>query len=175
MQGQRAELRKSSTYRSKTRVCRTFCCTNCRISVSSTVEEGDISSRSKHSRTISTLAHYLVQERLDQMIKQSEEEQARRVMEARKRKQKMTDSSRVNSSRPRLLFVVAMEKSTNDPRQEFRRSMVEVILANKLKEVKDLRCLLKYYIAVNSEEHKGVILEAFYQVCSDVFFSCKCI
>ncbi|KAK9681482.1 hypothetical protein RND81_10G006000 [Saponaria officinalis] len=145
----------------------TFCCTNCRISVSSTAAaEGHDSSRPNHTKSISTLAHYLVQERLDQMIKQSQDEEARRLKEARKRKQKIVDrhdSSRV-ISRKRLVLVVAMEKCSNDPRQDFRRSMVEVILGNKLKEAKDLRYLLKYYISVNYEEYKGVILEAFYQV-----------
>ncbi|KAK6154623.1 hypothetical protein DH2020_008871 [Rehmannia glutinosa] len=55
--------------------------------------------------------------------------------------------------------MVAMEKSSYDPREDFRESMVEMIAANKIREAKDLRRLLNYYVTMNSEEFRGVILE----------------
>ena len=178
---------KRRTNRSKnTGRCRVLCCTNCRRSTESSVENSGLSDR---YASITSLAHFMVQERLDQMIKESETDQARRLMEARKRKQKTvlkdantnttgTSSSNSysisNSSNRRLLLMLAMEKSSHDPREDFRRSMVEVILANRIKEPKDLRYVLKCYISMNSVEYRGVILEVFYQVCSDIFFCCKC-
>uniref|UniRef100_A0A803M1R3 Transcription repressor n=1 Tax=Chenopodium quinoa TaxID=63459 RepID=A0A803M1R3_CHEQI len=133
MQGRRSNKFKG------TGGCRALCCTNCRTST-----EGDESSGSSDRYpSISSLAHHMVQERLDQMIKENEEEKARSLMEARKRKQK--------------------KKSSHDPMEDFRRSMVEVILANRIKEPNDLRYLLKCYITMNSVEYRGIILEAFHQ------------
>jgi len=107
-----------------------------------------------------------------------EEDRARKLIEARKDKQKRVvkngttiTASRSSSSR-RLALMVAIEKSSGDPRGDFRQSMVEVILANRIEQPKDLRYLLDCYLSVNPKEYKEVILEVFHQVCSDIFLCC---
>ncbi|KAJ8428038.1 hypothetical protein Cgig2_027644 [Carnegiea gigantea] len=98
-----------------------------------------------------------------------EEDRARKLIEVRKGKQKMvakkgtaTTASRINSSR-RLALMVAIEKSSVDPRGDFSQSMVEVILANRIEHPRDLRYLLNCYLSMNSKEYKEVILEVFHQ------------
>ncbi|KMT04087.1 hypothetical protein BVRB_8g185410 [Beta vulgaris subsp. vulgaris] len=165
MQERRRRRNKS---KSSTGGCKSLCCSNCRTS---TEEGSESSGLSDRYASISSLAHFLVQEQLDQMIKESEEDQARRLMEARKKKQKMkvvkhattSNNSSISNNNSRLLLMLAMEKSSDDPREDFRRSMVEVILANRIKDSKDLRYILKCYISMNSVEYRGIILEVFYQ------------
>jgi len=167
MQEQKAEFRRSTKLKISTVCCSTtLCCC-------SSPEEADPPDSDRYP-SISTLAHYLVQEKLDQMIKQSEEDQARRLSEARKGKQKISNDSNSNVSSRSLVMLVAMEKCTQDPRAEFRQSMVEVILKNRITRTKDLRCLLSCYLEMNSEECRAVILEAFHQVCTDIFLCFKC-
>ena len=248
MQGQRASLRSGSRF--KSRGCRALCCTTCsRISVSS---EGESLGSDRYA-SLSSLGHYMVQERLAQLIKDREQEKrqqnsqcessqslvnrspdvcsltfekegclcwedehqqkqtqyrsrkskisgsldacslihdkqkgyryeeedsARKLIEVRKGKQKMvakkgtaTTASRINSSR-RLALMVAIEKSSDDPSGDFRQSMVEVILANRMEHPRDLRYLLNCYLSMNSTEYKEVILEVFHQVCTDIFLCC---
>ena len=141
------------------RGCKTFCC-SCRLSVSSS-EEGE-SSNSDRFASISSLAHAMVQERLDQMIRERQE--------ARQREKRR----RLKSDGTKFIVMVAMEKSSYDPREDFRESMVEMIMANRLQEPKDLRSLLNYYVTMNSEEYHGMILEVFHEVCTNLFLCCKC-
>ncbi|KAJ6401997.1 hypothetical protein OIU84_014135 [Salix udensis] len=130
------------------RGCKAFCC-SCRLSVSSS-EEGE-SSNSDRFASISSLAHAMVQERLDQMIRERQEARQRE-----KRRRPKSDGAK-------FIVMVAMEKSSYDPREDFRDSMVEMIMANRLQETKDLRSLLNYYVTMNSEEYHGMILEVFHE------------
>uniref|UniRef100_A0A6N2KWT7 Transcription repressor n=1 Tax=Salix viminalis TaxID=40686 RepID=A0A6N2KWT7_SALVM len=130
------------------RGCKAFCC-SCRLSVSSS-EEGE-SSNSDQFASISSLAHAMVQERLDQMIRERQEARQRE-----KRRRPKSDGAK-------FIVMVAMEKSSYDPREDFRDSMVEMIMANRLQETKDLRSLLNYYVTMNSEEYHGMILEVFHE------------
>nr|XP_043611563.1 probable transcription repressor OFP9 [Erigeron canadensis] len=140
--------------------CKTFCC-NCRFSVSSSCEETE-SGKSNHFPTVSSLAHAMVQERLDQIIK---ERQERRYEERRKK---------VREENNKLFVMVAMEKSSYNLREDFRESMKEMITANRISQPKDLRRLLNCYISMNSDEFHSIILEAFHEVCSNLFLYCKC-
>ena len=140
--------------------CRTFCC-NCRLSVSSSSEETK-SGKSDRFPTVSSLAHAMVQERLDQIIRERKE----RRYEERRRK--------VKEESNKLFVMVAMEKSSYNLRQDFQESMMEMITANRISEPKDLRRLLNCYVSMNSEEFHGVILEVFHEVCSNLFLYCKC-
>ena len=140
------------------RGCRALCC-SCRLSVSSS--EGAESSNSERFAPISSLAHAMVQERLEQMI--SERQGARH--EQRKK-------ARVGGTK--FIVMMAMEKSSYDPREDFRESMVEMIMANRIEEPKDLRGLLNCYVSMNSDEYRGIILEVFHEVCSNMFLCCKC-
>lgn len=141
------------------RGCKAFCC-SCRLSVSSS-EEAESSNPDRFA-SISSLAHAMVQERLDQMIRERQE--------ARQRERRR----RLRSDGTKFIVMVAMEKSSYDPREDFRESMVEMIMANRLQEPKDLRSLLNYYMSMNSEEYRGMILEVFHEVCTNLFLCCKC-
>ncbi|KAG6776754.1 hypothetical protein POTOM_016542 [Populus tomentosa] len=131
------------------RGCKAFCC-SCRLSVSSS-EEAESSNPDRFA-SISSLAHAMVQERLDQMIRERQE--------ARQRERRR----RIRSDGTKFIVMVAMEKSSYDPREDFRESMVEMIMANRLQEPKDLRSLLNYYMSMNSEEYRGMILEVFHEM-----------
>ncbi|XP_059636361.1 probable transcription repressor OFP9 [Cornus florida] len=138
--------------------CRSLCCT-CRLSVSSSEETE--SSNSDRFGTISSLAHAMVQERLDQMIRERQE--------ARHKERR-----RARGEGAEFIVMVALEKSSYDPREDFRESMVEMIMANRIYEPKDLRKLLNCYVSMNSEEYRGIILEVFHEVCTNLFLCCKC-
>ncbi|KAJ0808706.1 putative transcription factor OFP family [Helianthus annuus] len=141
--------------------CKTFCC-NCRLSVSSSSEEETDSRKSDRFPTVSSLAHAMVQERLEQIIRERQESKN----EERRR--------RVREEGNRLFVMVAMEKSSYNLRQDFRDSMMEMITTNRISDPKDLRRLLNCYISMNSEEFHSVILEVFHEVCSNLFLYCKC-
>ncbi|KAJ4703990.1 Transcription repressor [Melia azedarach] len=145
-----------------------LCCSCSRLSVSSSSSEFEAeSSNSDQFASISSLAHAMVQERLDQMIRELRHREAERT-----RKQRSIRSR--DDQGTKFIVMVAMEKCSHDPREDFRESMMEMILANRIDETKDLRSLLNYYISMNSEEYHGIILEVFYDVCSSLFSSCKC-
>lgn len=130
----------------------------------SSSEEAE-SSNSDRFASISSLAHAMVQERLDQMIRERQE--GRQVVERRRQKGGGDQGTK-------FVVMVAMEKSSYDPREDFRESMIEMIMANRIQEPKDLRSLLNYYISMNSEEYHGTILEVFHEVCTNLFLFCKC-
>ncbi|XP_022977985.1 probable transcription repressor OFP9 [Cucurbita maxima] len=144
------------------RAFRALCCgcsCNCRLSFSSSEEVESLSS--ERFPSVSGIAHAMVQERLDQMIRENRE--MRQSKERRKQRSEDT----------KFVVMVAREKCSDDPREDFRVSMMEMILANRIEEPKDLRSLLNYYISMNSDECHGVILEVFHEVCSHLFLACK--
>ncbi|RDX73839.1 putative transcription repressor OFP9, partial [Mucuna pruriens] len=130
------------------RGCKALCC-SCRLSVSSS-EEAE-STGSDRFPSVSSLAHAMVQERLDQMIRERME--ARHV---ERRRQQIREGTK-------FVMMVAMEKSSYDPRQDFRDSIMEMITANHLQDAKDLRSLLNYYISINSNQCHTLILEVFHE------------
>lgn len=133
--------------------CKALCC-SCRISVSSS-EEAESSDRFESNNNISSIAHAMVQERLDQMI-----------TEARIRR-------RGERSSTKFVVMVATEMATYDPREDFRESMEQMIVASGIRSPKDLRRLLNYYLAMNSHDFQGVILEVFHEVCTRLFLYCR--
>ncbi|CAN4105078.1 unnamed protein product [Withania somnifera] len=145
----------------KLKGCSALCC-SCRLSVLSSTEEVE-SSNSGRYPTISSLTHAMVQERLDKMIREREEaknEERRRRRAEREEKTK-------------FIVMIAMEKSSYDPREDFRDSIEQMIMANRISDPKDLRRLLNYYVSMNAEEYRGIILEVFHQVCTSFFLACK--
>lgn len=119
---------------------------------SSSPEEAESLSDSDEVQTVSSIAHAMVQERLDQMIRGRQEMSRRRRHEETK-----------------LVVMVAMEKCSYDPREDFRESIQHMIVLNRIQETKDLRQLLNYYLSMNSEEFRGTILEVFHEVCTHLF------
>lgn len=144
----------------QTRCSKAFCAT-CRLNDLSSPEEGESSNEEDEVKTVSSIAHAMVQVRLDQMIRERKEGRSGR------RRRAYEDGD--EDEETKLVVVVAMEKSSYDPREDFRESMEEIIVANRIQETKDLRRLLNYYMSMNSEEFRGTILEVFHQVCSDLF------
>ncbi|KAL1805845.1 hypothetical protein ACET3Z_028913 [Daucus carota] len=126
-----------------------FCC-SCRLSVSSYDEGGNLD----RSTTIASAEHTMVQDKLDQMIK---ERRDARHEERRKSRSEGT----------KFIVMVATEKSSYDPREDFRESIVEMITTNNIYEPKDLKSLLNYYVSMNKEEYRGVILEIVVAEVSD--------
>ncbi|WCJ28808.1 Transcription repressor OFP3 [Euphorbia peplus] len=144
------------------RGCKALCC-SCRLSVSSSTEEPESSGNSDRHVSVSSIAHAMVQQRLDQMIKERQEEEAKRRHKEKRKKERM-----------KLVVMMAMEKSSYDLREDFRESMVEMILANRFENPKHLRSLLNYYLSMNSQDYHGLILEIFHEVCSNLFLCCNC-
>ncbi|XP_052203370.1 probable transcription repressor OFP9 [Diospyros lotus] len=156
MQGSREPKKQKLQLRG----CRALCC-NCRLSVSSS-EEAESSNNSERFLPISSLAHAMVQERLDQMIRERQEA----ACEERRRR-------RGGGQGSKFVVMVAMEKASYDPREDFRESIEEMIMANQLYEPNDLRRLLNCYVSMNSDEYRSVILEVFHEVCSNLFLHRK--
>ncbi|KAI4311964.1 hypothetical protein MLD38_036825 [Melastoma candidum] len=134
--------------------CGYLCC-NYRPSISSPADD-ELSSggRSQHHGTISLLAHAMVQERLDQIIRGTEREGQR---------------NRRVPTRVKFVVMVAVEVDSDDPVKDFRVSMAEMIRSNAIEQPKDLRRLLKLYLSVNSKLVADVVLQAFYEVCTYMF------
>ncbi|CAN8268139.1 unnamed protein product [Cochlearia groenlandica] len=63
---------------------------------------------------------------------------------------------------------VAVEKDSDDPYLDFRQSMLQMILENKIYSKNELRELLDCFLSLNSEYHHGVILRAFSEIWQDV-------
>ncbi|KAI4331629.1 hypothetical protein MLD38_029801 [Melastoma candidum] len=63
---------------------------------------------------------------------------------------------------------VAVVKSSFNPWRDFRDSMVEMIVENRIKESEDLEDLLVCYLSLNSEEYHEVIIAAFKQIWCDL-------
>ncbi|XP_030469652.2 probable transcription repressor OFP9 [Syzygium oleosum] len=146
--------RPSMKQRLKSRGCEYLCC-SCKLSVSSS-GEADESDDSDRIGTISSVAHAMVQERLDQMI--SERQEARRAEQRRRR-----------TGRTEFILIVAVEMESYDPMQDFRDSMVKMITSTGIVDTKGLRRLLDWYLSVNCEESRSMILEAFHEVCFNLF------
>lgn len=158
------DCRKSQRLQQPT-VCRALCC-SCRFSVSASSEEAAGSSGSGRFVPISSLAHAMVQERLDQMIRERREEDRRQEARMKQRRDHHQSS--------KFIVMVAMEKCSYDPREDFRESMVEMIRKSQMEDSRDLRCLLNCYMSMNSDEYWGVILEVFHEVCSEILICCTC-
>lgn len=160
MQTSKDLIKKKKKQQVQSRGCKALCC-SCRLSVSSS-EEAESSSSSDRFESISSIAHAMVQERLDQMIRERRE--------ARKAERFRQQTRREET---KFVVMVAMEKSSYDPRQDFRESMEQMIVANRIQEARDLRRLLNYYLTMNPEEFQSIILEVFHDVCTHLFLYCK--
>jgi uncharacterized protein (TIGR01568 family) len=62
----------------------------------------------------------------------------------------------------------AVVKASTDPRRDFRESMVEMITENGVRAPEDLQELLECYLALNSREYHGVIMEVFRAISLEV-------
>uniref|UniRef100_A0ACD5URW4 Uncharacterized protein n=1 Tax=Avena sativa TaxID=4498 RepID=A0ACD5URW4_AVESA len=169
--------------------CRALCCGASRLSVSSSCSSLDAPPETRGR--LSDLAHGAVQARLQSIIDAASAD-GRRSSSTRVGSTELADQHRrwpcsscsCASGRGRgyqkkgapcrkpCVVLVAVDKRTYEPREEFRRSIAEVIAAKRMAEPAELRALLNCYVSVNAREHRAAILDAFHEVCSGLF-SCK--
>ncbi|KAL7198137.1 hypothetical protein ACSBR2_020623 [Camellia fascicularis] len=64
---------------------------------------------------------------------------------------------------------VAVEKDSDDPYLDFRRSMLQMILEKEIYAKDDLRELLNCFLQLNSPYYHGVIVRAFTDIWNGVF------
>ncbi|KAL1217583.1 Transcription repressor OFP3 [Cardamine amara subsp. amara] len=76
----------------------------------------------------------------------------------RKTNRRISPGSKKNMGAAESFAIVL---SSTDPERDFRESMVEMIVENKMKEHKDLEDLLACYLSLNSSEYHDVIIKAF--------------
>lgn len=65
----------------------------------------------------------------------------------------------------------AVVKKSADPREDFKSSMMEMILEKQMFERKDLEQLLQCFLSLNSAHHHGIIVQAFSEIWEVLF--CK--
>ncbi|GJN27467.1 hypothetical protein PR202_gb15495 [Eleusine coracana subsp. coracana] len=175
--------------------CRALCCGASRLSVSSSASCSSADAAPRDllpPRGLSNkLDHGMVQERLQSMMidagRTPRVAPPEELVERRHRRRPSAwgaascyESSVVRSGREAAavrrttcVVLLAEDRRTHDPMEEFRRSIAEVIAAKRMAEPAELRALLNCYVSVNAREHRAAILEAFHEVCSGLFSSCK--
>ncbi|GMI81253.1 hypothetical protein HRI_001794600 [Hibiscus trionum] len=63
----------------------------------------------------------------------------------------------------------AVAKSSSDPYNDFRTSMVEMIVERQLFAAKDLEQLLQCFLSLNSHRHHNIIVEVFTEIWETLF------
>ncbi|KAL9228610.1 hypothetical protein vseg_004168 [Gypsophila vaccaria] len=66
---------------------------------------------------------------------------------------------------------VAVVMESFDPYEDFRQSMLQMIIEKNIMSTDDLHHLLRCFLRLNSPAHHHYILRAFFQVCDAVFSS----
>ncbi|TVU14324.1 hypothetical protein EJB05_37786, partial [Eragrostis curvula] len=160
--------------------CRALCCGASRLSVSSSASCSSADAPLSgllppQPRGLSKLAHGMVQDRLQSMIDAAAETRRPSVpgrappeLAERHRGRPCAWGARgggcyEKSARRTCVVLLAEDRRTYDPREEFRRSIAEVIAAKRMAEPAELRALLNCYVSVNAREHRAAILEAFHE------------
>jgi uncharacterized protein (TIGR01568 family) len=64
---------------------------------------------------------------------------------------------------------VAVVKQSDDPLGDFRRSMVNMIVENRIVTGEELRELLRHFLALNAPRHHEAILAAFTEIWDEAF------
>ncbi|KAH0648199.1 hypothetical protein KY285_033447 [Solanum tuberosum] len=64
---------------------------------------------------------------------------------------------------------IAVEKNTNDPYNDFRTSMLEMIVEKQIFGLKDLQRLLHCFLSLNSPSFHKIIFEVFSEICETLF------
>ncbi|KAK6939449.1 Ovate protein family, C-terminal [Dillenia turbinata] len=69
----------------------------------------------------------------------------------------------------KVLDSFAVVKKSKDPYQDFKKSMLEMILEKQIFRVKDLEQLLQCFLSLNSQHHHKIIVEAFTEIWEVLF------
>ncbi|XP_022851536.1 transcription repressor OFP7-like [Olea europaea var. sylvestris] len=64
----------------------------------------------------------------------------------------------------------AIVKRSKDPYEDFKNSMMEMILEKQIFEEKDLEQLLQCFLSLNSRNYHGIIVQAFSEIWEAIFF-----
>ncbi|CAI9758375.1 unnamed protein product [Fraxinus pennsylvanica] len=63
----------------------------------------------------------------------------------------------------------AIVKRSKDPYEDFKNSMMEMILEKQMSEEKDLEQLLQCFLSLNSRNYHGIIIQAFSEIWEAIF------
>ncbi|CAI9753013.1 unnamed protein product [Fraxinus pennsylvanica] len=63
----------------------------------------------------------------------------------------------------------AIVKRSKDPYEDFKNSMMEMILEKQMFEEKDLEQLLQCFLSLNSSNYHGIIVQAFSEIWEEIF------
>ncbi|KAM7273914.1 hypothetical protein ACFE04_028578 [Oxalis oulophora] len=64
---------------------------------------------------------------------------------------------------------IAVVKKSNDPLEDFKRSMLEMILEKQMSDANDLEQLLECFLTLNSARYHEVIMDAFTEIWESLF------
>ncbi|KAI8011769.1 Acyl-CoA-binding domain-containing protein 6 [Camellia lanceoleosa] len=73
------------------------------------------------------------------------------------------------SAKEKVKDSFAVVKESVDPYEDFKASMIEMILAKQLFEERDFEQLLECFLSLNSRHHYGVIVDAFSDIWKTIF------
>ncbi|KAK9060770.1 hypothetical protein SSX86_021476 [Deinandra increscens subsp. villosa] len=85
------------------------------------------------------------------------------------RDRKATDVIPIKGKGKLVRDSVAVVKKSSDPYEDFRVSMLEMIVERQIFGAKDLENLLQCFLSLNSEEHRSVICEVFAEIWETLF------
>ncbi|KAI3838315.1 hypothetical protein MKW92_000165 [Papaver armeniacum] len=113
----------SSSFKKNKKKCSFCCCCNCRYRATSLDDSSYCHSTDSNEQIASTSSHTMVQERLDQMIR----ERSKRIDKLRNEglRKKKRSKERLNIYGTKSIVMVALDKYSYDPREDFRESMIE--------------------------------------------------
>ncbi|KAJ4724914.1 Transcription repressor like [Melia azedarach] len=75
--------------------------------------------------------------------------------------------SKVLSPCPKIVDSIAVVKDSNDPYQDFRHSMLQMIMEKEIYSKDDLKELLNCFLQLNSPCHHDIIVQAFTEIWND--------
>ncbi|KAI3844163.1 hypothetical protein MKX03_023100 [Papaver bracteatum] len=115
----------SSSFKKNKKKCSSCCCCcNCRYRATSLDDSSYCHSTDSNEPIASTSSHTMVQERLDQMIR----DRSMRIGDKLKNeglRKKRRSKERLNIYSTKSIVMVALDKYSYDPREDFRESMIE--------------------------------------------------
>ncbi|KAI3771513.1 hypothetical protein L6452_02678 [Arctium lappa] len=88
---------------------------------------------------------------------------------SQKKPKRTTDVTPLEESGKLVKDSFAVVKKSSNPHEDFRVSMVEMILEKQIFGEEDLEDLLQCFISLNSEEHHRVIFEVFTEIWEALF------
>ncbi|KAI5410929.1 transcription repressor OFP6 [Lathyrus oleraceus] len=79
------------------------------------------------------------------------------------------NNNTILKSGTKLIDSIAVEKESKDPYEDFRNSILQMILERKIYAERELEVLLECFLQLNAKCHHQVIVEAFMEICEEIF------